>query len=99
VASSRAPSSRAAPPRNVYQPEDAIRVSEAFMKELGLASDDLDGLRAAPLEAVLAAQERARLPAAGVIPQLPFQPVVDGECCRARAGRDRGRSSRATSRS
>jgi para-nitrobenzyl esterase len=64
---------------NVYQPEDAIRVSEAFMKELGLAPDDVDGLRAAPLEAVLAAQERAVSQLLGVIPALPFQPVVDGD--------------------
>jgi para-nitrobenzyl esterase len=64
---------------NVYEPEDAIRVSETFMKELGLAPDDVDGLRAAPLEAVLAAQERAVSQLLGVIPTLPFQPVVDGD--------------------
>jgi para-nitrobenzyl esterase len=64
---------------NVYEPEDAIRVSETFMKELGLAPDDLDGLRAKPLEAVLAAQDRAVAQLLGVVPQLPFQPVVDGD--------------------
>ena len=49
------------------------------MKELGLAADDLAGLRAQPLEAVLAAQERAVAQLLGVVRQLPFQPVVDGD--------------------
>ncbi len=64
---------------NVYDPEDALRVAETFMKELGLVPDDLDGLRAKPLEAVLAAQERAVAQLIGVVPQLPFQPVVEGD--------------------
>ena len=64
---------------NVYDREDALRVSETFMKELGLAAEDVDGLRAKPLEAVLAAQDRAAAQLLGVMPQLPFQPVVDGD--------------------
>jgi para-nitrobenzyl esterase len=63
---------------NVYDREDAQRVAETFMKELGLAPDDLAGLRAQPLAAVLAAQERAAQQLLGVVRQLPFQPVVDG---------------------
>ena len=49
------------------------------MKELGLAAEDVDGLRVKPLEAVLAAQDRAAAQLLGVMPQLPFQPVVDGD--------------------
>lgn len=64
---------------NVYDPEDAQRVAETFMKELGLVPDDLEGLRAKPLEAVLSAQERAVAQLLAVVPQLPFQPVVDGD--------------------
>jgi len=64
---------------NVYDREDALRVAETFMKELGLAAEDVDGLRARPLEAVLAAQDRAVAQLLGVVPQLPFQPVVDGD--------------------
>jgi para-nitrobenzyl esterase len=64
---------------NVYDPEDALHVSETFMKELGLVRDDLEGLRAQPLAAVLAAQDRAVAQLLGVVPQLPFQPVVDGD--------------------
>ncbi|HEY8155807.1 MAG TPA: carboxylesterase/lipase family protein [Myxococcota bacterium] len=64
---------------NVYDQEDAIRVAETFLKELGLTADDAEGLRARPLEAVLAAQERAVAQLLGVVPQLPFQPVVDGD--------------------
>jgi para-nitrobenzyl esterase len=64
---------------NVYDQEDALRVAETFMKELGLAPDDVDGLRAKPLESVLAAQGRAVEQLLGVVPQLPFQPVVDGD--------------------
>ncbi len=64
---------------NVTDREDALRVGETFMKELGLAPDDLAGLRAQPLAAVLAAQERATAQLLGVVPQLPFQPVVDGD--------------------
>ena len=64
---------------NVYEPEDAQRVAETFMKELGLAADDLTGLRAQPLAAVLAAQERAGQQLLGIVRQLPFQPVVDGD--------------------
>jgi para-nitrobenzyl esterase len=64
---------------NVYDREDALRVAETFMKELGLAASDLEGLRAQPLEAVLAAQDRAVAQLLGVVPQLPFQPVVDGD--------------------
>ncbi len=64
---------------NVYDREDAQRVAETFMKELGLAADDLAGLRAKPLAAVLAAQDRAAAQLLGVVSQLPFQPVVDGD--------------------
>ncbi len=64
---------------NVYDREDAQRVAETFMKELGLAADDLAGLRAQPLAAVLAAQDRAAQQLLGVVRQLPFQPVVDGD--------------------
>jgi para-nitrobenzyl esterase len=64
---------------NVYDREDAQRVAETFMKELGLETDDLAGLRAQPLAAVLAAQERAAQQLLGVVRQLPFQPVVDGD--------------------
>ena len=77
---------------NVYDREDALRVAETFMKELGLAADDVDGLRAKPLEAVLAAQDRAVAQLLGVVPQLPFQPVVDGDVLpRPPLGRDRRR--------
>jgi para-nitrobenzyl esterase len=64
---------------NVYEREDGARIAETFMKELGLAADDVAGLRAAPLEAVLAAQDRAAAQLLGVVRQLPFQPVVDGD--------------------
>jgi len=64
---------------NVYDREDGLRVAETFMKELGLAADDLAGLRAQPLAAVLAAQDRASAQLLGVVRQLPFQPVVDGD--------------------
>jgi para-nitrobenzyl esterase len=61
---------------NVYDREDGLRIAETFMKELGLAADDLAGLRARPLEAVLAAQERAAAQLLGLVRQLPFQPVL-----------------------
>jgi para-nitrobenzyl esterase len=64
---------------NVYDREDGARIAETVMKELGLAPDDVDGLRARSLEAVLAAQDRAAAQLLGVVPQLPFQPVIDGD--------------------
>jgi para-nitrobenzyl esterase len=64
---------------NVYDAENGLRIAETFMKELGLAANDLAGLREKPLDAVLAAQERAAAQLIGRVSPLPFQPVVDGD--------------------
>ncbi|HBZ70804.1 MAG TPA: carboxylesterase, partial [Deltaproteobacteria bacterium] len=42
---------------NVSTPEQGERVAHAFMKELGLALTDVEGLRAIPVSAILAAQQ------------------------------------------
>ena len=63
---------------NVNGSDDAIRAGEVFMKEMGLAPDDLAGLRAATVEALLEAQARTVRAVAWDIPGLAFQPVTDG---------------------
>jgi para-nitrobenzyl esterase len=70
---------------NVHDAESGAAVADRFVDALGLAPDDLDGLRAAPVDAVLAAQvaadPRAGGEGAGDRPRyglLAFQPVVDG---------------------
>jgi para-nitrobenzyl esterase len=65
--------------RHVHDREDGLRVAETFMKELALAPDDVAGLRAVPVDALLAAQERCVATLAGVVRTVAFQPVVDGE--------------------
>ena len=65
--------------RHVHDREDGLRVAETFMKELALDADDVAGLRAAPVAALLAAQERCLAALAGVVRTVAFQPVVDGE--------------------
>jgi para-nitrobenzyl esterase len=64
---------------HVHDREDGLRVAETFMRELALAPDDVPGLRAAPVDAVLAAQARCAAALAGVVRTVAFQPVVDGE--------------------
>jgi para-nitrobenzyl esterase len=63
---------------NVSTPEQGERVAHAFMKELGLALTDVEGLRATPVSAILAAQQRILGGLLGSVAGLPFQPVVDG---------------------
>ncbi len=60
--------------RNVHSREDALRIGQLFQRELGLTPGDVDALRATPVEALLAAQQRCVERVSG----LPFQPCVDG---------------------
>lgn len=64
---------------NASSPDVGAGVAHALLKEMGLAQDDLAGLRAAPVEALLAAQQRVLAELFGRMPGLPFQPVVDGD--------------------
>jgi para-nitrobenzyl esterase len=64
---------------NVNECEDALRVGEVFMKEMGLAPDDVSGLRAASEDALLEAQARTVRAVAWEVPGLAFQPVADGD--------------------
>jgi para-nitrobenzyl esterase len=63
---------------NASEREDGARMAHAVMKELGLADDDVSGLRAAPVDAVLAAQQKVLGELYDPQRGLPFQPVVDG---------------------
>ena len=54
--------------------EQAARVADEFLGNVGV--ETADALRAAPLDAVLAAQAEALRPKPGT--QLPFRPTVDG---------------------
>jgi len=63
---------------NVSTPEQGERVAHALMKELDLSLSDLAGLRAAPVSAILAAQQRIVGSFLSSVRGLPFQPVVDG---------------------
>jgi len=63
---------------NVHSPERARRVASVFFEELGIASTDGRSLRAAPLEAILAAQARVLLRLAAELDVPVFQPCVDG---------------------
>jgi para-nitrobenzyl esterase len=85
---------------NALTPELARATAERFAKICGVASGDVDGLRALSVEKVLAAQAeieaalmetlRSRMP-----PSMGFQPVIDGHFLDAlpldavRAGRSR----------
>lgn len=64
---------------NVHTPERAERVARVFFEELGIAPADGRSLRAAPVDAILAAQSRAMLRLAAELDQPAFQPCVDGE--------------------
>jgi para-nitrobenzyl esterase len=64
---------------NVHAPERAERVARVFFEELGIAPADGRSLRAAPLDAILAAQSRTMLRLATELEQPAFQPCVDGE--------------------
>ncbi len=63
---------------NAATPEQAAAVAERFTEALGLAPGDVDGLHAAPVEALLEAQAEV-LAVRGLAHRgLPFQPTVDG---------------------
>jgi len=64
---------------NVHDRDDGVCVAETFMKEMGLAPGDVSGLRAAPVKALIEAQERCGPALAWTVPGLAFQPVVDGD--------------------
>ena len=70
---------------NVHDADTGAAVADRFVAALGLAPDDLDGLRAAPIDAILAAQVATDPRAGGAgaearprLGLLAFQPVVDG---------------------
>lgn len=56
----------------------ARRVRADFCRELGAADGDLAALRAAPVDAILAAQARAETAYAGAPIRMGFRPSVDG---------------------
>jgi len=58
--------------------ERATEVGERVMRELGIAADDLGGLRRVPLEPLLEAQARVQAVRGLAHRGLPFQPTVDG---------------------
>jgi para-nitrobenzyl esterase len=64
---------------NVSAPERAARAADALLRELGATPGTaLRVLRDAPVEAILAAQERATLALGIAHGTLPWQPAVDG---------------------
>jgi para-nitrobenzyl esterase len=63
---------------NAHDPDTAAVVARAVTGALGLADDDVNGLRAAPVEAILAAQQKVLEMRIPEVRQLAFQPSVDG---------------------
>jgi para-nitrobenzyl esterase len=64
--------------QHVSSPERAGAVAEFFLHEAGLDPGRAERLRRMPVEAILAAQQRAALRYGFAEGQLPWQPVVDG---------------------
>jgi len=66
--------------RNVHSAEQAARVASAFLEEAGVrrGPGSPAALRALPVEAVLAAQERTSLRLRRELDDPAFQPVLDG---------------------
>jgi para-nitrobenzyl esterase len=62
----------------VNAPETGARVRADFCRELGVADGDLAALRAAPVEAILAAQARSEAAYVGAPLRMGFRPSVDG---------------------
>lgn len=56
----------------------ATRVGEELVREIGLTPGSAEKLRSAPVEQLLAAQQRVFLNLAPQTSGLPFQPVIDG---------------------
>jgi para-nitrobenzyl esterase len=63
---------------NVHPAERAARVTAVFCEELGVSASDGRALRAAPLAAILAAQQRAQERLRGEPEPPAFQPCADG---------------------
>jgi para-nitrobenzyl esterase len=62
----------------VNAPDTAARVRADFCRELGVRERDLAALRAAPVDAILAAQARTEAGYLGAPTRLGFRPSVDG---------------------
>jgi len=62
----------------VNAPGTAARVRADFCRELGVRDGDLAALRAAPVEAILAAQARTEQAYVGAPIRMGFRPSVDG---------------------
>ena len=67
---------------NTSSAQQAARVAETFLAELGLTPDTAERLRDVPVDALLAAQMRASLALGLGHGTLPWQPAVDGELLR-----------------
>ncbi len=64
---------------NTSTPEQSRRVAELYLKLLGPHGENIDALRAAPLEALLRAQRETTFQLALPLGGLAFQPCVDGD--------------------
>ena len=63
---------------NAHDPDTADVVARAVTDALGLADDDVAGLRARSVDAILAAQQKVLEMRIPEVRQLAFQPSVDG---------------------
>lgn len=61
----------------------AAEVAQRFAACAGVAADDLDALRAVPVERILAAQDEAAVALLPTVGLMPFHPVADGTVVRA----------------
>jgi para-nitrobenzyl esterase len=68
---------------HTLRPEDASRVTDIFLRHVGVDRGGLERLRDLPAQAIVDAQEATVLETLLTISSMPFHPVVDGSFLRA----------------
>jgi para-nitrobenzyl esterase len=68
---------------HTLRPEDASRVTDIFLRHVGVDRGELERLRDLPAQAIVDAQEATVLETLLTISSMPFHPVVDGSFLRA----------------
>ena len=63
---------------NVSTRSESAYIAEHFLAAVGVSADDLEGLRALPLERILRAQRAVLLGETAKMGRLPWQPSIDG---------------------
>lgn len=64
---------------NVSSPNESAYVAERFLNTVGLAANDLEGLRSLSISTILEAQRSVLLAASARVGRLPWQPSIDGD--------------------